>query len=405
MNLRALEARGLALAPWLLGASMVAHALLVLTRTSMTMIDLRVYRAGAPELLTGHLYDWRLPEFSGDFPLPFTYPPFAALLLLPLAWLPWLAARLLWQAVSVACLWWLVSLSLRVIARDTGRGWSVPWRRRAMLATALAMWIEPVRTTLNYGQINLMLAAVLLAALVTTRPAHTGLGIGLSAGIKLTPAVAGLYLLAARRWAAAAWSAVAFALTVVLAYLAAPDQSSRYWFRLAGDSSRIGPMGSAINQSLRGALSRSSGHDVGSGLPWLVAVLAAAGLLGYALLGSLRTGDTMAGIVSVQLFGLLASPISWSHHWVWAVPAVLWLVYGPTRRTWWTRGTAAGWTLATGSFLISYLLRVQPSIWYIPRPWYLAALGWAYPACGLLTLLAIGVTLQQRGRMPYTASA
>jgi alpha-1,2-mannosyltransferase len=187
-----------------------------------------------------------------------------------------------------------------------------------------------------------------------------------------------------------------------VAYPTAPEQSARYWLHLVADSSRIGPMGSVINQSLRGTLARSTGHEVG-GLPWLAAVLVAAALLGYALRGSLRAGDTLAGIMSVQVFGLLAAPISWSHHWVWVVPTLLWLAYGPARATPWTRLTAALWLLITGSFLISYLLRAQSSIWYIPRPWYLAALGWAYPACGLLTLLAIGVSLRHRSREPSPA--
>jgi len=400
VNARAIEARILTVAPWLLGVSVLAHFALVLTQTKMTMIDLMVYRDGSPTLLQGSLYDWHLTEYSGQFALPFTYPPFAAIVFIPLSWLPWVAVRWLWQIVSVACLWWLVRLSLKLIAKDTQADSSDDvWRRRAMFCTALAIWIEPVRTTLNYGQVNLLLAAVVLAGMVSTRPVLSGLSVGLTAGIKLTPALSGIYFLANRRWAAAIWSAVAFAVTVGIAWVVSPAQSSLYWFHLVGQADRIGPVGSAINQSLRAALSRTFGYDVGSGPIWLAGVAVAAVLLFFALRAAVRAGDTLAGVVSVQFFTLLVSPISWSHHWVWVVPAVLWLVYGRAAGGRLVTITALVWLVAVFSFVISFLLVLQSSIWVISRPWYASLLGWAYPACGLLTLVAIGFALRQHRRV------
>jgi alpha-1,2-mannosyltransferase len=401
VNVRAIEARVLSVAPWLLGISVLVHFALVLTQTKMTMVDLMVYRDGSPSLLSGSLYAWHLSEYSQQFALPFTYPPFAALVFVPLSWLPWALVRVLWQIASVACLWWLVRLSLKLIARDReGRAGLDPitedvWRRRAMMCTALAIWTEPVRTTLNYGQINLMLAAIVLAGMVSTRSVLSGLSVGVTAGIKLTPALSGLYFLATKRWAAAIWSAVAFAVTVGIAYAVSPAQSTLYWFHLLSQTNRIGPVGSAINQSLRAALSRSVGYDVGSGPIWLAGVLVAVVLLFFALRAAVRAGDTLAGVVSVQFFTLLVSPISWSHHWVWMVPAVLWLLYGRAAGGRLVTITAIVWLVAVGSFVISFLLVLQSSIWVISRPWYAALLGWVYPACGLLTLVAIGVALHR----------
>src|SRR5207248_7498548 len=102
--------------------------------------------------------------------------------------------------------------------------------------------------------------------------------------------------------------AVAFAGTVAIAYAVSPAQSTMYWFHLLSQTGRIGPVGSAINQSLRGALSRSVGHDVGDGPLWLVAVAIAAVLLFFALRAAVRAGDVLAGILAVQFFTLLASP-------------------------------------------------------------------------------------------------
>jgi alpha-1,2-mannosyltransferase len=400
VNVRAVEARILTVAPWLLGVSVLLHFVLVATQTKMTMVDLMVYRNGSPFLLQGSLYDWHLTQFSEQFALPFTYPPFAATVFIPLSYLPWVVVRWLWQVVSLACLWWLVRLSLRIISRDVdgtaGSSTEDVWRRRAMLWTGLTIWIEPVRTTLNYGQINLVLAAIVLAGMASRRSVLSGLSVGVTAGIKLTPALSGIYFLATKRWAAAVWSAVAFAGTVALAWAISPAQSALYWFHLIGDAGRIGPVGSAINQSLRAALSRTLGHDVGSGPVWLLAAVVAAVLLFFALRAAVRANDLLAGVVAVQFFTLLVSPISWSHHWVWVVPAVLWLLYGRAAGGRLVTVTAVLWLLAVGSYLISVLLNLQNSIWVVSRPWYASALGWVYPACGLLTLVTIAVALHRR---------
>ncbi|MBW4719229.1 mannosyltransferase [Saccharothrix obliqua] len=386
MNLRALEARVLTVAPWLFGLSLAGHLVMVAFQTQMTMIDLMVYRNGSPELFSGNLYQWRLSEFSDQFALPFTYPPFAAIAFLPLSLLSWEASRWFWQLLSLACLWFLVRKSLHLVgSRDP---------RRAMLWTALFVWVEPVRTTLNYGQVNLLLAALLLGTMVSTRAWAAGAGVGVAAGVKLTPAISGLYFLVTRNFKAAAWSIAAFAGTVGIGYLVTPGQSNQFWFELLGDATRVGPVGSAINQSLRGALSRTVGYDVETGPVFLVAAVVAAALTGWALHAAARAKDTLAMLVAVQFLGLLVSPISWSHHWVWAVPALMWLCYGVRHRL--AAVAAWAWVLAIGSYLISFLLIAQESIWIIPRPWHLALLGWVYPAAGLLTLVTIAVVLRTR---------
>ncbi|MFT7839660.1 mannosyltransferase [Saccharothrix sp. BKS2] len=389
MVLRSLEGRVLAVAPWLFGLSLLGHLAMVAFQTKMTMVDLMVYRNASPELFTGQLYDWRLEEFSDQFALPFTYPPFSALVFVPLSWVPWGVARWFWQLVSLACLWFLTRKSLELVgSRDP---------RRALLWTALFIWVEPVRTTLNYGQINLVLAALLLGTLVSARSRAQGAGVGVAAGLKLTPAISGLYFLVTRQYRAAVWSVVAFAATVGIGWAVSPSLSRQYWFHLLGDAERVGPVGSAINQSLRGALSRTLGHDVQTGPVFLAGAVVAAVLAGFALHAAVGARDALAMIVAVQFLGLLVSPISWSHHWVWAVPAVLWLVYGTTHRL--AKVTAVAWLAAIGSYLISVLLMAQESIWIIPRPWHLAALGWVYPAVGLLTLVTVAVALRSRERV------
>lgn len=389
MGLRALERRVLAFAPWVFGLSLLGHLAMVAFQTKMTMVDLLVYRNASPELFTGELYRWRLKEFSDQFALPFTYPPFAALVFVPLSWVPWGVARWFWQLLSLACLWFVTKKSLELAgSRDP---------RRALLWTGLFIWVEPVRTTLNYGQINLVLAALLLGTVVSARAWAQGAGVGLAAGVKLTPAISGLYFLVTRQYRAAVWSVVAFAVTVGVGYVVSPGQSTQFWFHLLGDAERVGPVGSAINQSLRGALSRTVGYDVQTGPVFLAGAAAAAVVAGFALHAAVRARDTLAMVVTVQFLGLLVSPISWSHHWVWAVPALMWLLHGTAHRL--AKVTAVAWLAAIGSYLISFLLIVQPTIWVIPRPWHQSALGWVYPAVGLLTLVTVAVVLRSRERV------
>jgi len=380
-----------------LAVALLAHFVLQLVPKTTTMIDLRVYRHASPGLFGGTLYDFRLGEFSEQFPLPFTYPPFAALVFLPLSWLPWGLVRIGWQLLSIGCLYWIARCSMRLVAPAAPR-------RYALLWTAAAMWIEPVRTTFNYGQVNIVLVAVLLSALVAARDVTAGLGVGLAAGVKLMPAVSGLYFLARRRYAAAAWSAAWFLATVALMVAVASAASGQYWLHLLGDASRIGPVGSAINQSLRGALARSAGFDVAMGPQWVVAVVAATVLAGFALRAAVRAGQTMAAIVAVQFYGLLVSPISWSHHWVWVLPALVWLVHGAVAHRALVRAAAFLWVLLVGSYLVPLLVNAQPTIWTIPRPWYLSAPGWAYPVAAMLTLVAIAVTLHRRAPLAPPAA-
>ncbi|MDU0293121.1 mannosyltransferase [Saccharothrix longispora] len=390
MGLRALESRVLVLAPWVFGLSVLGHLAMVAFQTKMTMVDLMVYRNASPELFTGGLYEWRLKEFSDQFALPFTYPPFSAIVFVPLSWVPWGVARWFWQLLSLACLWYLTKKSLSLAGSNDPR--------RALLWTGLFIWVEPVRTTLNYGQINLVLAALLVGTLVSATAWKQGAGVGIAAGLKLTPAISGLYFLVTRQYKAAVWSVVAFAGTVGLAWAVSPRLSAEYWFHLLGDATRVGPVGSAINQSLRGALSRTLGHDIQTGPVFLAAVAAAAVLTGFALHAAVKARDVLAMIVTVQLLGLLVSPISWSHHWVWAVPALMWSAYRARHVL--ATVTAFAWVAAIGSYLISFLLNAQPSIWIIPRPWYYSALGWVYPAVGVLTLVTIAVVLRRRSPEP-----
>lgn len=391
----------LVLAPWLLVVSLVADIVITADPVRSTAIDLHVYRTAAPNLLTGHLYDYRWGNPGDLFPLPFLYPPFAALPFLALAQVPWQAALWMWHVLSVASVWWLVRSALRVVVADRGLDWDGRWQRRALLGTAVVLWIEPVRLTLAYGQINLVLAAILMAGMVRASGIVAGGAVGVTAGTKLTPAISGLYFLAARRFGAAAWAFVIFLVTVAVGFLIGPGQSLRYWWSQAHDAGQNVPIGTVMNQSLRGALSRTVGADVGASAPWLVVAALVIGLSGIALWWAMRAGDRLAGVVVVQFLGLQLSPISWNHHWVWMVPALCWLGFAARRGGRWLvaarAAVAALWLAVTGSWMVmAVLLPTQPDLWSFVHPDWVTVLAWSYPVCGVLTTAVVAAAVRVR---------
>ncbi|BBY31333.1 mannosyltransferase [Mycolicibacterium sediminis] len=348
-------------------------------------MDLHVYVGGAATVGTGQsLYDFVYADQTPDFPLPFTYPPFAAVVFQPLHLLPFGVLSFAWQIGIIAALYGVSWLSLRLLG--------VQAHRSAMLWTAVGIWTEPLRSTFDYGQINVILVLAVLCAVYSSRWWLSGLLVGLAAGVKLTPAVAGLYFLGARRWGAALFSGVVFFATVGVSLLVLGEQARFYFTDLLGDASRIGPIGTSFNQSWRGGISRILGYDAGYGPAVLVAVLVTAVLAVCAWRAIGGASDRLGGILVVQLFGLLLSPISWTHHWVWLIPLMIWLLHGPLRDRIGARVLGWGWlalTIVGVPWLLSF---AQPTIWEIGRPWYLAWAGLVYAAATLATLGWIGLS-------------
>lgn len=343
----------------------------------MNLVDLHVYVDGSEALLRGDLYSYTYSEETPDFPLPFTYPPFAALVFLPLHYLPFTLVGIVWQLATIAALYGVVRISLDLLLGDAVAKDPQRWRAIATVWTAFGMWTEPVRTTLDYGQVNVFLVVAAMFAALSTRWWLSGFLIGFIAGIKLTPAITGLYFLARRRYAAAVTSAVVFAATVGVSYLVIGSQAREYFEHLLGDASRIGPVGSVWNQSLRGALSRIVGHDVQNGPLLIVAVLVFLALAVWAW-RCLDADDRLGTLVIVALLGLLISPISWSHHWVWVIPMAIWLLHGPHRDRLGSKILAGYWLLTTLVGVPWILSFFQDSIWLISRPGLLAWLGTVY---------------------------
>jgi len=342
--------------------------------------DLFVYQYGGRSALRG------LPIYGSGDPvtgLHFTYPPFAAIAMVPLALLPtWLAAAL-WTGASLAALAVVVVLVLRAFHRPAP-GWLVA------LLTLGALALEPVWQNLTFGQANLLVMVALLVDLMRPERRWSGLVVGLMAGVKLTPLVFVVLLVLVGRRAAAGRAAVAFAATVVVGFVVMPGSALTYWDAGLIDARRVGPPALAHNQSVYGALTRLLD---GPPPTWLWLCVAGPISLVIVIVGAnwWRRGDRVLGIGLGALAMLVASPISWSHHWVWAAPVALAL---------WERSrwACAAWTV---------VFVARPIVW--PGYGRGREYGWspvehlvgnAYLLAALALAVWAAVTLGRRERSP-----
>ncbi|BBX72464.1 polyprenol-phosphate-mannose-dependent alpha-(1-2)-phosphatidylinositol pentamannoside mannosyltransferase [Mycobacterium shinjukuense] len=386
-------------APLLLVLSVAARfAWTYLMPNGANFVDLHVYVGGAAALdHPGTLYSYVYADQTPDFPLPFTYPPFAALVFYPLHLLPFGLVGLLWQVATMVALYGAVRISQRLLAPAGANGTG---GRAAMAWTAVAIWVEPLRSTFDYGQINVLLMLAALWAVYTARWWLSGLLVGVAAGIKLTPAITAVYLVGVRRWRAALFSGVVFLATIAVSVLVIGEQARFYFTDLLGDAGRVGPIATSFNQSWRGAISRILGHDAGLG-PLVLAAVTATAVVALLAWRALEESDRLGRLLVVEMFGLVLSPISWTHHWVWLVPLMIWLLHGPPRKRLGARIVGWGWLVLTIVGLPWLLSFAQPTIWQIGRPWYLAWAGLVYPVATLATLGWIAATC----RRPVSAPA
>lgn len=320
-------------------------------------VDLHVYECSGAAVRAGErLYALRFPGA-----LAFTYPPFAALLLAGVTLPANAVLAPLLTAASLILLPVMLACALRLGPRRTATGAALGSQRPrvalALAGAAAAVWLEPVWTTLRYGQIDLVIATLVVWDL--SRPEHArwrGVGMGLATALKLTPGIFIVYLLLTRRVRAAAVALATFLATVLVSYLALPGDSREFWGGAFAEPQRVGRIENAANQSLRGALARVL-HSPNVTAPWLVlAALVAAGGLALAV-SAARRGEDGRGFALCALTGLLVSPVSWTHHWVLAVPALALLALDARRR-----GSRVGLIVCALAALAAY----AHVTWWVP---------------------------------------
>ncbi|WFF09198.1 glycosyltransferase family 87 protein [Micromonospora sp. WMMD1076] len=268
----------------------------------------------------GEIYDFLRPGTQYGF----TYPPFAALVMLPMAYLPWSAAIVVSVTATVLASAVVVWRLLDPVARRSG------WTRWFALAVALclAAAYEPMRETVNFGQVNMLLlflVAVDLLWLLPARSRWAGVGIGLATAIKLTPGIFLVYLLVTGRWRAALTTVGTAAVATLVAAGLFPDASREFWTEALWNTDRVGELAFVSNQSLRGVVARLDPQHP-STIAWLVLVLLTLVVWVWRSRAAVAAGDEATGLALTGAVMCLVSPVTWVHHLVWLLPGLILLV-------------------------------------------------------------------------------
>jgi alpha-1,2-mannosyltransferase len=310
----------------------VAYGLYIALRTYE--VDLGVYlRLGGRYVFTSHLYSFVLPHTS----LPFTYPPFAALL-----FAPWqrtfgsvTTVQAVWTMCNLAALIGVLVLSVRLVKPSLDK---VTTWRLALALSLPALLLNPVLITIGFGQVNLFVTLLVMWDLLTERrigkrQLPLGVATGLAAAVKLTPLLFVPYLLLTRRWRGALTCVLTFAACELVTFAVSPASSRAYWTKAIFKPGRAGDLSIVDNQNLWGVLDRIT-HGI---LPdaVMLPLLLVAGAAGLLLAAQAhRRSSPLLGVLICAATCLIVSPISWVHHLVWVVPAILWLALAPDRPRW-----------------------------------------------------------------------
>jgi alpha-1,2-mannosyltransferase len=295
-------------------------------------IDIDVYRMGGQAWLDGKpLYTGNVMFHTlGGLDLPFTYPPLAAIVFTPFTLLSLDAASVTITVITLVLL--VVSTTLVLSGLDvwprTRVGAEPAWLRRGWLAAAIVafalVYLEPIHSNFDFGQINVVLMTLVIADCVPRRtPWPRGILLGLAIALKLTPAVFLLFFLLRRDTRTLVTAAVSVVVATLLGFALAWQDSWEYWTHTVAHTDRIGSASLNTNQNIAATLARTALGDGGRFALWVLAGVLVLAVTVWAARRALRAGEPMLALICVAMFGLLVSPVSWSHHWVWALPAVM----------------------------------------------------------------------------------
>lgn len=356
---------------------------------SRSLTDLTVYRGAVLSMIDGHgLYDYVLLR-PGESSLPFTYPPFAALLFVPMALLPAVVAAWTTIILSMAA---CVPLAHLVLSRNSRwRGGRIPLLPLALCSLALLV-SEPVAHGVLLGQVSVFLVLATLADACGVLPRRwQGVLIGLAGAIKLIPLIFVPYYLITRQWRRAVNAIVAFGAATAVGFVALPTESTRYWTQLVFETSRVGEVAVSRNKSLLGLVVRWGMGGDHERLVWLAlaAVIAVLGL--WAARRHHRRGEELAAALVVGTLSIVLTPISWPHHQVWMPLVGLYLILQERR-----------WSVVLGSLvLVGYVFASPLFSWLETGPLWLR-LSWELPT---LAAVAVSVLGLPRDRLPAVVGA
>ncbi|GAB3007860.1 glycosyltransferase 87 family protein [Amycolatopsis acidiphila] len=363
-------------------------------------IDLEVYRYGVQAWWDGHNLYGALPPVENGAELPFVYPPFAVLILSPLVLLPWDAAVVTLYVLSTICLLMTLYLVSRVAWPPLGRagGFVV-----ACVALPLTVFLEPVSQTYQFGQVSLvMMALVAVDCLAGKTVWPRGFGIGLAAAIKLTPAAFILFFLVRKDYRSAARAGITFVVAAAVGFATDFHASVQYWFQ--GGLSGGGVSGTAFktNQTIEAALVRTGLSGAAEKAVWIAVIAALVVVVALAM----RRAEPALALMANAGLALLVSPTSWSHYYVWVAPALLVLLAHGARRAYersWLAAAWFAWAVLTAVFFylapFHHLPDTDFPVVHVHWDWPQQLSAATYPLVGVALLLAFAIPRLRRPKL------
>ena len=337
-------------------------------------LDLSTYLLGGAHASSNNLFTVTYPTDH----LGFTYPPFSALLFAPFAHFPLRACEVVFSWVNLAALFAMIVVCLRAVGTTLEKRTLLWWALALVLPVVL---FDPVRQTFLLGQVNIILALMVVADLTMDLPLPRGILVGLAAAIKVTPIILIPYLFLTRQGRAGLRAVGAFAAAAVLAAAVNASTSWSYWTHYIRDPQRAGMLSWIGNQGVLGATERMLGRTVTT--PTTFVIVVTVGVLGLAIAaGAYRRSSPVLGLLVVEATESLASPVSWSHHFIWMILLVAWLALAEDRPRY------GEW----------YALAVSVLLWAAPYWWVphgpdvrFAGRGWLIPLGDAYTLVFVAL--------------
>jgi alpha-1,2-mannosyltransferase len=345
-------------------------------------VDLSTYLLGGAHAGGDDLFSVTLAKDG----LGFTYPPFSALLFSPFAHVPVPVAEVAFSWANLAAVCALVAVSLRAVCDQLDRRTIVWW---SLVLLVPVVMFDPVRQTFLLGQVNIILALIVVADMTLDLPIPRGILVGLAAAIKVTPLILIPYLFLTRQGRAGVRAVASFCVAALFALAVNASTSWAYWTHYIRDPQRAGMLSWIGNQGVFGAFERMVGHTVTT--PTTFVIVLSVGVVGLVVAaGAYRRSSPVLGFLVVEATESLASPVSWSHHFIWVVLLVAWLALAPDRPRY-----GEWWALA-----VSMLFWAAP-VWWVPHgpAVAFAGRGWLIPLSDAYALLFIALVVGAGARV------
>lgn len=308
--------------------SMTASAALFWVPFRGYRFDLSIYINATQSGIVG-LYDYAEPIYG----LGFTYPPFAAFIFEPAHLLNPMVADRVWFVLSFVLTIGFLLGCVALMPAALRRASTVP------LALGIGVWLIPMTSTFRLGQINALIASLVLLDVYLMRRGSkwAGVGTGVATAIKLTPGllIVGCWFAFRRREAVV--MALSAAACTLVAGIVAFNASWRYWTVMLFDSERVGEVSDQFSNALRRPFAWLPTNDRIDTVLWLMTCVALIGWILRRMRANVMRDDPLRFVTVMMLLSALVAPITWTHHLYFLAPALLLVLHdiARLRHRWW----------------------------------------------------------------------